>query len=110
VNNAFACGEMAVRAAVEGKSGYMVKIVRLPQADGSIKWGTDLQPLADIANVEHMIPREWINEDGFLPNQQFIDYALPLIQGEAFPPSEMGLPKFVQLQKTMLEKKLAPYG
>ena len=28
VNNAFACGETAVRAAIEGKSGFMVKIVR----------------------------------------------------------------------------------
>ena len=66
-NNAFACGEAAVRAAAEGQSGLMVKIVRQPQTDGSIKWTTGLQPLGDIANVEHFIPRDWISEDGFLP-------------------------------------------
>lgn len=108
VNNAFASGETAVRAAIDGKSGYMVKIVRVPQPDGSIKWTTDLQPLIDIANVEHMIPREWISEDGFLPNQKFVEYALPLIQGESAPPMDGGLPKFVSLQKTLVEKKLAP--
>jgi 6-phosphofructokinase 1 len=109
VNNAFSCGETAVRAAVEGKSGFMVKITRTTQADGSVKWGTDLQPLVDIANVEHMIPREWISEDGFLPNQKFVDYAAPLICGESFPPMDGGLPKFVTLQKALIEKKLSPY-
>jgi 6-phosphofructokinase 1 len=110
VNNAFACGETAVRAAVEEKSGYMVKITRNLQPDGSIKWGTDLQPLGDIANVEHFIPPDWINPDGFLPNQKFVDYAAPLILGESFPPTDAGLPKFVALQKSLVEKKLAPYG
>ena len=44
--------EAAVRAAVlEGKSGYMVKIVRVQSEP--YKWTTDLQPLGDIANVEH---------------------------------------------------------
>jgi 6-phosphofructokinase 1 len=110
VTNAVACGETAVRAAVEGKSGFMVKITRTVNPDKSITWGTDLQPLADIANVEHMIPRQWISDDGFLPNQSFVDYALPLIQGESPTPMEGGLPKFVTLQKSLVEKKLAPYG
>lgn len=109
VSNAVACGETAVRAAVEGKSGYMVKIVRTVRPEGSIGWGTDLQPLVDIANVEHMVPRDWISEDGYLPNEKFIQYALPLIQGEAIPPMDGGLPKFVTLQKTMVETKLPPY-
>ncbi len=101
---------MAVRAAVEGKSGYMVKITRDTLADGTVKWGTDLQPLGDIANVEHMIPRDWISEDGYLPNEKFVQYALPLIQGESIPPSEHGLPKYVVLQKAPVEKKLEPYA
>lgn len=110
VNNAFACGETAVRAAVDGKSGYMVKIVRNVQPDGSIQWGTDLQPLQDIANVEHMIPSDWIQEDGYLPNQKFVDYALPLIQGESCPPMDSGLPKFITLQKVTVDQKLPPYA
>ena len=55
----------------------MVKIVRDAQPDGSVKWSTGLQPLADIANVEHFIPRDWISEDGFLPNEKFVAYAQP---------------------------------
>jgi ATP-dependent phosphofructokinase / diphosphate-dependent phosphofructokinase len=106
--NAFACGEAAVRAAASGQSGVMVKIVREAQNDGVVTWGTGLQPLADIANVEHFIPRDWISEDGCLPNEKFVAYAQPLIEGEVKPPVEAGIPKYVVLEKTKVEKKLAP--
>ena len=56
-----------------------------------------------------MIPRDWINEDGLLPNQKFVEYALPLIQGESLPPMDAGLPKFITLQKVMVEKKLTSF-
>jgi 6-phosphofructokinase 1 len=103
---AAACGEAAVRAAIEGKSGFMVKLVRLQNAP--YRWTTDLQPLSDIANVEHLVPRDWISEDGYLPNEKFVEYARPLIEGEVKPPIEAGLPKYVVLEKGPVEKKLPP--
>ena len=105
-NNAFACGEAAVRAAISGQSGFMVKIVRETLPNGSIRWTTGLQPLGDIANVEHFVPRDWISEDGFLPNDRFIEYAKPLIEGEVKFPTEGGLPKYVSLDPVKVEKKL----
>ncbi len=107
-DNAFACGEAAVRAAVAGQSGCMVKIIREAKGDGAVKWSTGLQPLADIANVEHFIPRDWLSEDGLLPNEKFVAYAAPLVEGEVKVPMEGGLPKYVTLQSTRVEKKLGP--
>jgi len=104
VAEATACGEAAVRVAVNGQSGFMVKIVRLQTQP--YKWTTELQPLQDIANVEHLLPRDWFTEDGFLPNEKFIEYARPLIEGEVKHPFEGGLPKYVTLEKTLVEKKL----
>ena len=109
-NNAVACGEAAVRAAVSGQSGYMIKIIRDTRPDGGVQWGTGIQPLADIANVEHFIPRDWISDDGFLPNEKFIAYAQPLIEGEVKVPIEAGLPKYVTLDANRVEKKLPPRG
>src|SRR5437667_1561238 len=106
VEEAAACGEAAVRAAVAGKSGCMVKLVRLQNRP--YKWTIDLQPLADIANVEHLVPREWISEDGFLPNEKFMEYAHPLIEGELHLPDAGGLPKCVVLEEVPVEKKLPP--
>jgi 6-phosphofructokinase 1 len=106
VDEAFACGVAAVKAAVEGKSGFMVKIVRT--GENPYTWTTDLHPLEEIANVEHFLPRDWITEDGFMPNEKFINYARPLIEGEVQPPMEGGLPKYVKLAAIRVEKKLPP--
>jgi 6-phosphofructokinase len=105
-NNAFICGEAAVRAAIAGDSGHMVKIVRGAHSNGSVKWSTGLQPLSEIANVEHFVPRDWISDDGFMPNEKFVEYARPLIEGEVRPPMEAGLPKYVELEPSKVEKKL----
>ncbi|EEF62813.1 6-phosphofructokinase [Pedosphaera parvula] len=104
---AVACGEAAVKAAVSGQSGLMVKIVRTQTSP--YKWTTGLQPLGDIANVEHFLPRDWVTEDGFLPNQKFIEYARPLIEGEVKVPTEGGLPKFAVLEKVRIDKQLPPH-
>jgi 6-phosphofructokinase 1 len=101
---AAACGEAAVRAAVQGQSGFMVKLIR--EQNNPYKWTTGLQPLGDIANVEHLIPRDWFSADGFLPNEKFLEYACPLIEGEVKVPIEGGLPKFSVLEKVRAEKKL----
>ena len=106
VLEASACGEEAVKAAVDGQSGFMVKIVRVQNSP--YKWSLALQPLGDIANVEHVVPRDWISEDGFLPNEKFIEYARPLIEGEVKAPVDNGLPKYVVLEKYRIEKKLPP--
>src|SRR5256714_2594761 len=106
VEEAAACGEAAVHAALNGKSGFMVKLVRLQ--NNPYQWTTGLQPLGDIANVEHFIPRDWISDDGFLPNERFVEYAQPLVEGELHLPDAGGLPKFVVLEKVPVEKKLPP--
>jgi 6-phosphofructokinase 1 len=105
---AAACGEAAVRAAVEGQSGFMVKLVRAGK--NPYRCTTGLQPLNQIANVEHLVPRDWFTADGFLPNEKFIQYARPLIEGEVQVPVDGGLPRFVTLEKHPVAKKLPPRG
>lgn len=104
IQEAAACGAAAVRAAAEGQSGFMVKLVR--SSSEPYRWNTDLQPLADIANVEHLIPRDWLSEDGFMPNEKFVEYVKPLIDGAVKVPTEGGLPKYITLEKSPVEKKL----
>lgn len=98
------CGEAAVRAALDGKSGFMVKLVRVQ--NNPYRCTTGLQDLSDIANSVHLIPRDWLGGDGFLPNEKFIEYARPLIEGDIKVPAEGGLPKFVALERSRVEKKL----
>jgi ATP-dependent phosphofructokinase / diphosphate-dependent phosphofructokinase len=106
IDEAFTCGEAAVRAAVDGRSGFMVKLVR--SSNEPYHCATDLQDLNDIANAVHLIPRDWMSEDGFVPNEKFIEYCRPLIEGEPKLTFEGGLPKYVVLEKVRVDKVLAP--
>jgi 6-phosphofructokinase len=104
IDEAFMCGEAAVRAAVDGRSGFMVKLVR--SSNDPYHCATDLQDLNDIANGVHLIPRDWMTEDGFLPNEKFIEYCRPLIEGEPKLTFEGGLPKYTVLDKVPVDKAL----
>jgi ATP-dependent phosphofructokinase / diphosphate-dependent phosphofructokinase len=108
-DNAYTSGARAVQLAVEGQSDLMVTLTR-EGAGESLKFGTGTAPLAEVANSEKMLPREWINEAGTLPNEKFIEYARPLIMGEVAIPHEGGLPKYTRLEKHFIEKKCAAYG
>jgi len=65
---------------------------------------TKLIPLNDVANTERVIPREWINEEGNGLLKPYLDYALPLIQGESSPPMVDGVPRFAKLKKVLATK------
>jgi 6-phosphofructokinase 1 len=108
-NNALALGAAAVRAAVNGQSGMIVKTTRQTAEDGSVKWSTDIQGLAEVLKAVNTLPRDWLSDDGFLPNEKFVAFAQPLIQGELRPTFEHGLPVFTSLEKVPVEKKLPLY-
>ncbi|MBE6413262.1 MAG: 6-phosphofructokinase [Verrucomicrobiaceae bacterium] len=104
-DEAFKCGQEAVKAAVEGQTGKMVAIVR---GDGDkYKAETTLVDLNDVANGVKHFPENWINEDKVSISQQFNKYILPLMQGEVKVPFENGLPAYVRLAKNEVEKKLS---
>lgn len=97
IDEAFLAGQEAVRAALNGETDVMVGFER-PRS-GPYKTGIRLIPLKDVANHEKMMPREWINEAGNHVLDAFIDYALPLIQGDPQQQKEDGLPRFASLKK-----------
>ena len=97
VEEAFMAGQTAVLKAVEGLTDYCIGFER--EAGEEYKCVPKLIKLSDIANTERKLPREWINEEGNFVTKEFVDYALPLIQGESSPPIENGLPRFAKLKK-----------
>jgi 6-phosphofructokinase 1 len=101
IGEAYAAGRAAFEAAESGESGKMVSLVR---AEGSAyKCGTGLVDLADVANAEKCLPREWINAEGNGMLQAFTDYALPLIRGGIAFETENGLPRFAKLKNVRAE-------
>ena len=97
---ALLAGSAAVQAAVEGFTDKMVAF-RCTRGEDGYHCETILEPLDIVANFEKKVPREWINEAGNGVTQQFIDYALPLIQGDVKAPRVNGLPRFAHLKKVL---------
>ena len=97
---ALLAGSAAVQAAVDGFTDKMVAF-RCTRGEEGYRCETVLEPLDIVANFEKKVPREWINEAGNGVNQQFIDYVLPLIQGDAKAPRVNGLPRFARLKKVL---------
>ena len=99
VEEAYLAGQAAVEAAAEGFTDKMVAFQCT--RDGSYACKTVLEPLDIVANFEKKVPRAWINEAGNGVTQEFIDYVLPLIQGETDAPKENALPRFAHLKKVL---------
>ena len=103
-DEAYLAGKTAVEKAIEGASDMMVSFKCSRGKNLSdYKCEVELIPLEDVANYEKKVPREWINKKGNNVKKEFIDYVLPLIQGETELPKENGLPRFAHLKKVMIK-------
>ena len=100
VNEAFGAGQEAVKQAVAGVTGKMVAFKR-EYVDGKYTCKYELLPLSEVANYEKKVPQEWINETQNGLTHEFIDYVLPLIQGEPEIPREESLPRYAKLKKVL---------
>ena len=103
IQESFLAGKTAVEAAVAGETDKMVGF-ECSRENGKYECKTKLFNLSEVANFEKKVPLEWINEAGNGINQGFIDYALPLIQGENTRATEYGLPRFARLKKVLASK------
>ena len=102
IEESFMSGKAAVDNAVAGVTDKMVGFER-EMVNGKYACKVKLFDLNIVANTEKKVPREWINAAGDGIEQGFIDYALPLIQGQTDMVIEDGLPRFVHLKKVKAE-------
>ncbi|KHD07454.1 6-phosphofructokinase [Candidatus Thiomargarita nelsonii] len=105
VDQAYALGKAAVELAIAGKNAVMPTIVRT--SNNPYQWEIGSANLADVANVEKMMPMEYISEDGFGITEPCREYLQPLILGEDYPPYQNGLPQYVVLKNAGVPKKLS---
>ena len=107
VEQAYALGQAAVEMALEGKNSVMPAIVRI--SNNPYTWEIGCGELKDVANVEKMMPKNYISEDGFSITDSCREYLLPLIEGENYPPYNDGLPNYVVLKKSKVVQKLPSF-
>jgi 6-phosphofructokinase 1 len=107
VDQAYAVGKAAVEFAIKGHNAVMPTINRL--SSKPYKWKIGMAQLSRVANVEKMMPGNFITKDGFGITEKCRSYLAPLIKGEDYPPYKDGLPKYVRLKNIGVKKKLGNF-
>jgi 6-phosphofructokinase 1 len=107
VDQAYACGKVAVELAIKGYNSVMPAITRV--SEKPYKWKVDVAELKNVANVEKFMPRDFISADGFGVTEKCRRYLAPLLLGEDYPPYANGLPRYVRLKNVAVAKKLASF-
>lgn len=104
VDQAYALGKAAIEFAIAGKNAVLPIIVRKPGKN--YRWTIGEAKLADVANIEKHLPRNFITKDGFHITAACRQYVQPLITGEDYPPYAKGLPQYVALKNVAVRKKV----
>ena len=85
-------GSFGVCAALDGATGKMVSFIRDEGPGYDLCCG--LVNVDEVCNKEKPVPLEWITGEGSDISEEFISYALPLIQGHPAIPLKNGLPNY----------------
>jgi 6-phosphofructokinase 1 len=104
VEQALKLGESAVRLALAGRNALMPTIERT--SDSPYRWKIGSVPLAEVANQERRMPRNFIDRDGWHISAAGRRYLAPLIQGEDVPPFRAGLPVRLVLKNAAVPRRL----
>ncbi len=107
VKQAYELGKRAVELALKGHNAVMPTIERI--TDAPYKYRIGVAKLADVANVEKFMPRDFISADGFGITAKCRRYLTPLIQGEDPPRFKGGLPVYTTLKNVAVAKKLPAF-
>jgi 6-phosphofructokinase 1 len=107
VEQAYAVGRAAVEYALEGRNAVMPAIRR--RADAPYQWDIEPVDLAEVANVEAPMPREYISADGYGITDACRRYLRPLIAGEDDPPFRDGLPDYARLRNASVAAQCPPF-
>lgn len=104
LEQAYAVGAAAVELALEGKTAVMPTIER--GRGKRYTWRVGEALLESVANVEKVMPRRYITRDGYGITEEGRAYFAPLIIGEDSPPYVRGLPRYAQLKKELVPRRI----
>lgn len=88
-NDAYNCGKFAVQLALQNKTGVMVTI---QVHNGATTY--DCLDLNSVANEVQTVPQKYIIDDGSNISAEFLQYVLPLIEGEVQQTWRNGVPVY----------------
>lgn len=100
IGEAAQAGRFAVKSAMEGHTGEMVSFLRKAPLSSPYEMVCSLVDVNQVCNREKLFPKEWITKNGSDIHPEFLEYVLPLVQGEELRKMENGLPLYLNPGKS----------
>ncbi len=104
VEQAYAVGKSAVLMALEGENSVMPTIIRTN--NHPYQWEIGKVNLNEVANIEKILPKNFIDNSGYGITQTCRKYIAPLMEGEDYPEFQNGIPNYIRLTNKSVTKKL----
>ena len=109
VQQAYTLGKSGIEYAKKNISDVMLTIERV--ADKSkFKWKVSHAPLDKVANLEKMLPKNFIKANGYEITKSCMSYITDLTQGEDYPTYTDGFPRYANLNCKTIKKKLKKFN
>ncbi|MGJ8454178.1 diphosphate--fructose-6-phosphate 1-phosphotransferase [Pseudothermotoga sp. U03pept] len=99
LREAYEVGAYAAKLALNGETGYMATIRRIPGEKYQVEYSKI--PLNVVANSAREFPKKWISENKVDVTDDFVKWAMPLIGGP--------LPEFANFKEIMAPKLCRDY-
>ena len=74
------------------------------------KWKVSHAPLDKVANLEKMLPKNFIKANGYEITKSCMSYITDLTQGEDYPTYVAGFPRYAVLNCKTIRKKLKKFN
>ena len=74
------------------------------------KWKVSHAPLDKVANLEKMLPKNFIKANGYEISKSCLAYITDLTQGEDYPSYVTGFPRYANLNCKTIKKKLKKFN
>tara|TARA_Y100000022_G_C13253563_1_gene378432 strand:+ start:1330 stop:2586 length:1257 start_codon:yes stop_codon:yes gene_type:complete len=109
VEQAYVLGKTGIAYAKKRESDIMLIIEKIKSAS-KLKWRVSHTPLSRVANVESMLPKNYIKTNGYEISKSCFNYISELAKGEDYPSYVNGVPRYARLQCKVIKKKLKSFN
>ncbi len=109
VEQAYTLGRSGIEYAKKNISDVMLTIERITDKS-KFKWKVSHAPLDKVANLEKMLPKNFIKSNGYEITKSCMSYITDLTQGEDYPTYAVGAPRYADLNCKTIKKKLKKFN
>ena len=109
VEQAYMLGKSGIDYAKKNITDVMLTIIRVNNKS-KFQWKVSHTPLDNVANQEKMLPRNFIKSNGYEISKSCMSYITDLTQGEDYPSYVNGFPKYANLNRKTIKKKLKKFN